>query len=252
VKTKLRNTLQLTRAGALVAAAALVVAGSAHQASANIVTVGQLGTINMTAGTQTPSYTTIPIFDAGGPAVQLEFWQLALQIVPLSGATGTVTIDIPSRAYPTTSIFPAGDRFPVAQPTSVTTPPPGIDAIFWASTPFGSSYTVNSSGQSMIDLKFNASAGASGNFDVRLIQQSENTYWSLGPDNFQFYVNGVPLPVSTPGSASIGTISVAAVPEPSSLLLSGTVVGFAAWRARRKKRKAEAAAQTTGVATTTI
>lgn len=230
----------------ILAAAACIVAGSVNRASADVVTVGQLGTINMTAGTQTANYTTVPIFDASGAPVALEFWQLAIQIVPIGAATGTVSIDGPSRAYPATSILPPGDRSPSARPQMLPGTPAGD--VFFAFSADENTYPVTSGGQSLIDLKFNASAGALGDFDIRLVQTGESTYWSPGTSNQPFYVNGVPLPIFSNSSGSLGTISVsaAAVPEPSSLLLSGSVVGLAAWRARRKRRKAADAAPPAG------
>jgi hypothetical protein len=244
----LRTSLQL-----ILAAAALVVAGSTDRASANIVTVGNLGTINMTAGTQSGTFTTIPVFDAGGAAVQMSGWQLAIRIVPLGGATGTVTVDVPSRAYQPGHII--ADPFPAAAPYTVAnTPLPG-DTVFGSNSNSFSAYTVNASGQNLLGLKFNASGLASGNFDIRLVEVNENSYWTDAAFvNQAFFVNGTPLTLQTPGSLSLGTISVsaAAVPEPSSLLLSGAVVGFAGWRARRKRRKEAEAAATVAVATPAV
>jgi hypothetical protein len=229
----------------LLVAAALVVAGSVDRASANIVTVGQLGTINMTQGTQS-GYITIPVFDAGGPAVQMTAWQIALRIVPLGGATGTVTIDVPSRTYGPNHVIDVAS--PPGAPYTVADTPTTGDVVFGSSTAdFITAFPVDSSGQSLMNIKFNASGLALGNFDVRLVNQNENSSWTDGtPANQNLYVNGVEIPRFSTTSASLGTITVsaAAVPEPSSLLLSGAVVGFAGWRARRKKRKAAEAAAT--------
>jgi len=235
VKINVRTTLQLTAWKFLVAAAALVVAGSAEQVSANIVTVGQLGTINMNAGAQS-GFITIPVFDAGGAAVQMSGWQIAIRIVPLGGATGTVTVDVPSRAYQPGHII--ADPFPAAAPYNVANTPIAGDQVFGSNSNSFSAYTVNASGQNLLGLKFNASGLASGDFDVRLVEVNENSLWTDGAfSNQPFFVNGTQLTLQSSNSLSLGTISVAAVPEPSSLLLSGTVVGLAAWRARRKKRK---------------
>jgi hypothetical protein len=256
VKMNRRTSLQV-----ILAAAALVVAGLTNRASADLVTVGQLGTINMTAGSQS-GYINVPVFDAGGPSVLLAAWQLAIRIVPIAGATGTVTIDQASLAYPSNYIFPSGDRFPAGAPYTVPNTPTAGDLAIGGNANSFNGYTVTGSGQGLLDLKFNASAGATGSFDIRLVEVNQNSYWTehrptavFPAPNYvdqPFRVNGTPLTLQTPGSLSLGTISVAAVPEPSSLLLSGAVVGFAGWRARRKRRKEAEAAATVAVATPAV
>lgn len=210
-----------------------IVVGLSSRAFADTVTLGNVGTINMTPGDQTPLYTTISLFDAGGPTVQMSGWQISLRIVPLGGATGTVTLDVPSRAYPSGNII--GDPFPSGMPYAVANSPTAGDTVLGANSNSFSSYTVTGGGQNLINLKFNASGLASGNFDLRVVEVNENTYWTDGTFvNRPFFVNGVPLALQTPGSMSLGTISV--VPEPSSgLLVLGALAGLVACRNYRKR-----------------
>lgn len=218
------------------ATAAILAAGSF--ASADIITIANLDPINLTAGTQS-NYVTFSVYDASGPSVSMFGWSLGVSVVPLGGATGTVTIDVSSAAYPLNHIF--SNPFQSPGPGVSPNAPSAGDTTFLSSNGDFNGVTVNSGppgNQNLLNLKFNASAGASGNFEIRLVDAGgfQNTYWTDydSAEDRPFYVNGSPV-IGT-GGASIGTISVSAVPEPSSLLLFGSVLGLSAWRVRRRLR----------------
>lgn len=233
----LDNVMFTLRSGLV---AFLVCGFAVGSAQADLVTVGSIGTVNMAPNSQS-SAIAIPIFDANtGTPVNLFAWSLGLRVVPLSGATGTVTIDQASLAYAANNILT--DPFPSAGPQLTPNAPTTGDITIGSSSNAFNAYAVlnQAANQTLAGIKFNSSSDASGNFALQLVDSGalQSTYWT--DDSFTdrgFQVNGAAF-VS---GAELGQIEVfAAVPEPGSLLLTGGLVACAAWRARRK-RKAEAA-----------
>jgi hypothetical protein len=225
---------------------ACVVFGLTTAVRANLVNVGALSTtVNMNAGTQS-AFVTIPIYDSAPlTSTSLVAWSLGLRVTPVGGATGSVTID-PTFAYPSGNILtsPNPSGAPQSTPNSPTTGDITVGAANTGFTPV----VVTAGGQNLVQLKFNASAGASGQFALQLVDDGTPayTYWTDSSFNDNpFLVNNVPVVLST----QIGTIQVtpAAVPEPSSMLLTAGLLGAAGWRARRKRKAAAAATAETPV-----
>lgn len=214
----------------------LVVGLSASTLRADLVNIGSIGTITMTANTQSPSI-TIPIYDANtAVASNLVAWSLGLRVVPLSGATGTVTIDS-TFSYPLSGNILSSPNPSGAPQSTPNSPNSGDYTVGAASTGFVP-VTVSGSGQNLMTLKVNASAGASGNFALQLVDDGtpSYSYWTdSGFNDNPFLFNNTAIT----SASQIGTIhvnSTAAVPEPSSMLLTAGLLGFAGWRTRRKKQ----------------
>jgi hypothetical protein len=213
---------------------------------ADLVSVGTVGSVGVSPGGQSGTI-TVPVFNDTGTAATMLAWTLGLRIVPLNGATGTVTLVESSVAYPTsgTNIFPT--VFPVAKPTIGDNNPAAGDYTFSASDGTFTGVTVPNSatGKAMMTFQVSASANASGTFALQLVDPTgqSNTFWNDQDNNArEFLVNNAAF-VS---GVEIGQFSVAAaVPEPGSLLLTGSVALIAGWRARRKRRAAAEATLST-------
>jgi len=222
-----------------------IIAAQTSTARADLVSVGTVGTNNLNAGGQSGTI-TVPIFNDTGTSATILAWTLGLRIVPMGGATGTVTIDEASIAYPTggANIFPTA--FPAAKPTFGNDNPAFGDYTISASdgTLTGVAVPNSAAGKAMMTFKVNASANASGSFALQLVDPAgqSNTFWNDNIDfspPHDFLVNGS----SFVSGVEIGQFSVAAaVPEPGSLLLTGSVALVAGWRLRRKRRSAAEAA----------
>jgi hypothetical protein len=89
-------------------------------------------------------------------------------------------------------------------------------------------------------LSFSATPDAVGTWNVYAVQQGpgfEKTYSTLFNEGFSDAYFGNLLPSAGNSSVLIGTISVTAVPEPSSLVLAGSALmaaGWFGWRWRRQ------------------
>lgn len=210
------------------------------------------GTINMLPNT-TSAYQTISVNDLNpGTPVGMTAWSLGFHIVSLGATTGTVTIDT-SAIYPTSNnIFPS--PYPVAGPSIGTNSPTNGDLSVSAFDFSGAGVTVPGAGANLVQIKFTASANASGNFGLQLVDGGtyQNSFWNDDapyvdddhPGNYphNFLVGGSAF---TSG-VQLGVISLpAAVPEPSSLLLTGGIAGAATWRSRRRRRSTVAATAAT-------
>lgn len=174
-------------------------------------------------------------------------WVLGIQLVPQGGNTGSLTVG--SLSGGTTNPMPFGD-LDITQPALST---------------LGSSATINGSTQyyfmgintltdlgtvavgqtyEMGSLGLTASGDASGVWDVYTVQQNSplfKTYFFDGSALEQPFGN-IPWVIGSTGqgnySLKLGTVEVAAVPEPSTLAmlgLAGLGAGGYAWRRRGRK-----------------
>jgi hypothetical protein len=225
----LRQTLRTLSTGAL---SALLLFPAAHT-HADVVSVASIGTTILEQGYQS-GYLHVNIFDAN-PGVPAEAfgWSLGLRVVPLGGATGTVTIDQASIVYAPDPLFT--DPFTALPGVTPNQPAAGDVTVFGSNDDFDG-VLVPGTPKGMVSIKFNASANARGNFGLQLVDSGglANTYWTNFNSAFDepLHFNGTPI--TGLGGAQIGMIT--AIPEPSSLLLAGGVVGLAGWKARRRKR----------------
>jgi hypothetical protein len=238
----------MNRFWTLITLACAAMSGVGSTAVADLVNVSSIGTVNLSPNSQS-SAVTISIYDANTASpTSLVAWSLGLQIVPLGITTGTVTIDS-SVTYPISgNIFSSPN--PAGAPQTTPDSPNTGDLTVGAASNGFVPVTVAGGGQNLVTLKFNASAGATGDFALRLVDDGTPayTYWTDGSFNDNpFLFNNTAIS----SAAQIGSIhinSTAAVPEPSSMALTASLLAFAGWRARRKKRNATAMSPNVNVA----
>jgi hypothetical protein len=226
-----------------------LLSSAAECVRADMVNIPVLGTINMLPNT-TSAYSTIGVNDLNPRTpVGLVAWNLGFRVVPLSGAHGTVNVD-------TTMLYPASNNiftspYPAAGPTVTGDSPAAGDVTVGSTDSTFLGPTVTGAGANLVQIRFNASPDASGNFALQLVAGGtyQNTFWNDNapyvdddnPGNYphNFLVGGA----SFYSGIQLGQISLlAAVPEPSGLLLTGGVAGIAAWRVRRRRRAGTATA----------
>jgi hypothetical protein len=172
-------------------------------------------------------FLVIPIANdspSGSPI--LAGWDLNLEVVPEAGATGTLSIDSATVAFPgnnnvlSTANGPALTVTPSGTP-STTVQLDALDTV-------QNSAEVVPSIANLVQLRF-TSADAAGNFTLEAISNGSATAWSDESGNNIAFTNE--------GSViNLGTVSV--VPEPSSLLLAAlSAMGIAGYRGGRRLKK---------------
>lgn len=192
---------------------------------------------------------TFTMANVGTTATQDNFigWVLGIQLVPQGGNTGSLTVG--SLSGGATNPMPFGD-LQITQPALSTL---GSSASLNGSTQYyfmginsltdlgtlavGQTYEMGS-------LGLTASGDASGTWDVYTVQQNSplfKTYFFDGGAAEQPFGN-MPWVIGSTGqgnySLKLGTVEVAAVPEPSTLAmlgLAGFGAGGYAWRRRGRR-----------------
>jgi hypothetical protein len=163
-------------------------------------------------------------------------WNVQLQITPLAGATGTLMFQTATQG-PSPYIFGSNGFGVIATITNSGSQLAASD--FDGADGLNFSVTVPATPTNLLATTYLASAGASGKFGIfavpggplNSVTNPALTYWNDGNNNQSF--SGV-----TPGTnLQIGEVDItlASVPEPSTLTLLGiAIAGITAWRWRCK------------------
>ncbi len=188
---------------------------------------------------------TVGVYDTtvtGTSQIPLFGWTLGLEIVPESGAVGTV--DFATATIPTTNyLLGANSLGLLPAPTlPATTIPTIADA---DGDPVGSGVLVPTTGANLLALTFSASGGAQGVFDILATPYDTSTNtptsgdgssWGDANANQYNYSNFSP---TAPVPVVLGTLTIpavmSAVPEPGSALLVLLAAGPMAWFVRRRR-----------------
>lgn len=172
--------------------------------------VGSMPPLTINPGT-TSGPMTVSIFSGGDPPDlpkdQLTGWQTSLEIVPVGGATGTVTFN--SATMPTSNYI-----FTAAANPGINTNNMGNTLLAFSSNGNFEAVTVPTTPTNLLRLDFNASNDAVGTFHVIALDGPFQTEWN---DNAS--INAVRMFANLPGTGAgvaIGEITV--VPEPSAFL----------------------------------
>jgi hypothetical protein len=191
--------------------------------------------LTMSAGTTSGSM-LVTVTSDNYPNDIMAAWQFQLEILPISGATGTLTFQDPATgtpANPPNYIFTNSFLGGISATNSGTT---------LSANDFDANLgtTVPATGANLLQMDFLASSDASGLFGIYAMEGSANTEWTDSNFNTQYFSN---VPDGT-GMVLIGEVDVTggtpqAVPEPSSLtllLMGGLTLG--SWQLWRKRKHA--------------
>jgi hypothetical protein len=157
-------------------------------------------------------------------------WSLKLQIVPDSGATGSVSFlsaSMPSQDYlfagRSSGLIP-----PFCGPSQTINLISDMDAQF-------TGVTVPQAGMSLLQLQLTASADATGQFNIEAVPGSDLSYWmyidAIALEGVPVAFQNVPF---TGNNVTLGSVTIPTVPEPPTLISIAALLGFAAFRVCRR------------------
>jgi hypothetical protein len=195
---------------------------------------------------------TISLSNDAGSVTNFNGWVVGIQYLPTPGATGSIALE--SLVQPATNpavtnnvgtpvLDPDLELFDFdAAPLFVN----GSDLFsvisITSAQPSNTQTLLGSTSYNLGTLTFSASANAQGTWNLYAINPNEldgeRSWWYTNGLNTVSYGNLLlPAEGQSANSLLIGTISVTAVPEPSSLLLAGSAIvaaGWFGWRSRRQ------------------
>jgi hypothetical protein len=193
---------------------------------------------------------TVSVQNPGGAVTDnVQGWSLGLWVAPESGATGTVSFNVPPlTGFPPTASVPAPPNYLFASDSSgiLLTEPTSPVQVLANDIATDSGVPVPSTGANLLALSFTATAGATGVFDIFTLGDSvTGSYW-VDPTGNTFAFGNVPFSANdpaTPGSpVLLGTVTIsqASIPEPMSLVLLASgllgVLGYRHLQHRRQSR----------------
>jgi hypothetical protein len=232
------------------AAIAIMSACMAVPATATTLTLVTGNTTSMLPGTS--GSMTLSMANDAGNVTNFNGWVLGVQFLPAAGTTGTVSLTgllAPTSNAAVTNNPAAPVYDPDLELFDVNSDPLFINGsnLFTSLsiTSALSSNTQTIAGSSTVNLgiiTFTASADAAGTWNIFAINPNaddgERSYWYTNGLNSNSYGNLL-LPASGQPAASIllGTVTVQAVPEPSTISLAGFAVAAAGWTAFRRSRR---------------
>lgn len=154
-------------------------------------------------------------------------WSLGLWIKPESGASGTVSLDVPPlTGSPPTATVPLPSNYLFASDNSgsiLLTMPTAPIQVLASDVATDSGVTVPLNGANLLALSFLATSGATGKFDIfTLGDMTIGSYWVDSNFGLNALAN-VPFGTTAPGApVLLGTLTLiqrSSVPEPHSALL---------------------------------
>lgn len=221
---------------------AIVAAALGATAEATVLSLDTGKSLTLQQG-QSGSFTFSFTNDAGAITEDFVSWTLGIQLLPVAGATGSLTLG--ALAQPATSPMPVGAvdlSGPLAGTTfgnaSINGTASFSQIVATATETVGT--VASAASYNMGTVGVTASANALGTWNMYAIQQggtAYQSYWtnaSLTDTDFGNLPRGASTSVS--GSLLVGTVTVSAVPEPGVVALAGSVGAVVAYVASRWRR----------------
>lgn len=222
---------------AVLAAAMLTTFSSPSPASTLTLDTGKSVTLLQgTSGTFTFSATN----DAGAITDDFLGWAIGFQVLPSGSTSGLITVG--ALSSPAVNPMPIGTvqliqpgLFPLANSASLNGSPNFYAMGMTSEDTLGSLAEFTS--YNLANVALSASGDAVGTWNVYAVQQAGafiKTFWNNAATADVTFGN---LPQSGNSSILIGTVTVTAVPEPSTISLAGFALVAAGWAARRRSRR---------------
>ena len=197
---------------------------------------------------------TLSMANDAGDVTNFNGWVVGVQFLPAAGTTGTVSLTgllapTSNAAVTNNPLLPVFD--PDLELNDVNSNPLFVNgsnlftALSITSSLASQTQTIlGSSTRNLGIVTFTASANAAGTWNLYAINpkvdDGERSYWYFPTLNSTPYGNLL-LPSSGPAnSILLGTVTVQAVPEPSTISLAGFAVAAAGWTAFRRSRRRRA------------
>jgi len=194
------------------------------------------GPVSVTAGGVSVGTITVSIVDPTVPAQDfLTSWTNRFWIEPIGGATGHVGFNSAFEPSPYILAGTLSGGYTTIIST-MTTPSDALLAGDFLDTGETAPSIPTTPGSGLVEMDFFASGDASGSFALLAVGGLGNTEWGDGAGTSTEFTN-IPGPTGT--HTQIGTINVQpAIPEPTSLLVWGTLASvFWGFGSRRRRSR---------------